>query len=110
MITKRAASHQIMILRLARRSTIAPAGSEMKMKAVYVAAVSSPTSNADAFSTAMAVSGSASVVTAEPVWLTLWPAQNLMKSIWCHRVSGCVLCMPFDMLLLPVDSSHLTFA
>jgi hypothetical protein len=76
----RPASHQIISARLARRSTMAPAGSAISAKARVDAEVRRPTWNVDARSTTTAVSGSASRVTAEPISLTVCPLHKSMKS------------------------------
>jgi hypothetical protein len=84
MISIRAASHQIISLRLARRSTMAPAGSAMSAKARVDAEVSRPTWNVEARSTTTAVSGSASRVIAAPISLTACPLHSSMKSRCRH--------------------------
>ena len=85
MISIRAASHQIMSRRLARRSTRAPAGRAMSANAAVAAEVSKPTWNVDAPSTTTAVSGKASWVTAEPISLTVCPLHSSRKFRCRHR-------------------------
>ena len=78
-MTRRELSHQIMIFRFGSRSTATPAGSDTKMKAPYVAAVTRPTSMAEAPSMEIAASGRATVVTAEPVMLIVSPVHRSAK-------------------------------
>src|SRR5580658_9356764 len=79
MISIRATSHQIISHRLARRSTMAPAGRAISANGRVAAAVSAPTWKVEAWSTTTAVSGSASWVTAEPVSLTVCPLHRSRK-------------------------------
>src|ERR1700678_829869 len=91
MISRRAASQAIMIPRLGRRSTSAPAGSAITANARVAAALRRPTSNVLAASRTTAVSGSASWVTAEPTSLTVWPPPQQQELTLPPRTAGRVL-------------------
>src|SRR2546426_10309973 len=71
-----------------RRSTHAPAGRPNRMNGRNSKVPSSPTSNAFAFNSKMAISGSPSSVTWVPSWLIVSAVHSFRKSGWRHKLRG----------------------
>src|SRR5262245_35567977 len=81
-----AASQMIISRRLATRSTTRPAGSATSRKHAVAAAASNPTSNVVACKRTTATSGSATIVTADPISLIACPVHSSMKSRCRHKL------------------------